>query len=125
MGKLTKSQSMKSTEILQNNGYRVDTYPADACIGNELIGTYNHTRSVICLTIADNDREMITRQEFKEIAYTCKTLITDMGIEVHTHDIKNTKPYNQIEIIKISNLWKSIKLYLTMKCGLPVNFAGA
>lgn len=95
---------MKATEILQMAGITPDTYPADACIGDELMGTYSQDRRIICLTIADNDREMITREEIKEIAYTCQILITDMGAAVHTYDMKNTKPYKNLEIIKICNL---------------------
>ncbi len=90
-----------------------DKYPADAIISG-LIGTYSEDRQTVCILINDNftaleqeniNNLLINRDQLKEIALTVKTLITNMGIEVHSHTLKNDPTLNKLKIKKISTVW--------------------
>lgn len=99
---------MRSTEILIGKGIAPDKYPADA-IFNSFIGTYSEDRQTVCIMAEDNasPEEIeqlincnIDRDTIKEIAYTVKVLITNMGADVHRHTMKNNKPFCYLKIVK-------------------------
>lgn len=100
---------MKSEKVLLSMGIEPDDYPADACFGTEIIGTYSKDRQTVCIMAEDNLTEeeqtkfsnwSLGKDVIEEIAYTCKKLITNFGCDVHSHTMKTVKPFNNLKIVK-------------------------
>lgn len=100
---------MLSEAVLKEMNITPDNYPADACFSDYLIGTYSQDRQTVCLMIEDNllpDEQdnfeacILPKEVIQEIAYTVKTLITNFGCSVHSHTLKNVKPFNNLKIVK-------------------------
>jgi hypothetical protein len=104
----TNIENSGSYNKLIEMGIEPDQYPADAVIGG-LLGTYSKDRETVCILIGDNfteseqenfDNLVIKREQLKEIALTVNTLITNFGIEIHSHSLKTDPIYKKFKISK-------------------------
>lgn len=89
---------MYSEHILSSKGITPDPYPADAVFG-QFIGTYSQDRQTVCIMAEDNPETLsIDKETVKEIAYTARTLITNLGCDIHSHTLKTANPFKGLKI---------------------------
>lgn len=106
---MTPEKELDSKYKLIELGLEPDDYPAEAIFGN-IIGTFSKYCEAVCILINDNfteseqedlDNLIIPLETLKEIALTVKVLITNFGIDVHSHTLKNDNVLNKLKIKKI------------------------
>ena len=109
-----QTETLYSEQYFKSKGIEIDKYPADAVFGEKtncpLIGTYNHNRTEVCITIQDNCTTAqienldcnITLEVIKEIAMTVNVIHTNMGIDLHRTTKNGNKYLKQLKIKRLN-----------------------